>query len=790
MVYVPPLPATLPELRARIYAAAEQVTPEMLVRVWEEIDYRWDITSNMDMKVNKNINMKEKRWQAFLATQPDQDKNLTSDIAAIEHAMRTMGDYKLKCSDDYKLLDQSKNTTLYKLNQLVEAKREIYNMKEEFNRKVHMLREHKVELVRKMEHLETRLICLHKELPKDSRIHSPPLPQLNVAKEYPERQYQISPGREPGIMSPPLQEFDEEFFILYGSRISLTSLYSFDEDLEEYDKENESLSDEENINQDEDTLWENEIRILRTARQVFKQNDILEEMEVLMTEFDTHLEELSHERLQLSIDIKYLECFVNLLHQELHIIHSYDKTEAAILERVNNSLAEKHTKHLKVNILQHKIDARAAELTQVEEKLAAVEKSFTELTAGNRVSKHLTRIFRKKYRPQLLKRENEEEESEEESSTEEDTSDDSDSAVNVGKPSPRIDDNKCPADCDKEIHKETLELRSKRYQLEAKITSEKQAIDLMVKEKERTFKFLKLIEPVLRMNQDQLEKIQKDKQTKLNETEVLVVLSCSQVCGQNLLMSRDDLDKLRARVSELQRQTDVQLEKLKKSQRYQQRLTDDYSKIDLQISQLKKDIDKAMICKFGQHVDVETLEEKILEQMIQRTRKTLKEEELHKKYERMIKDLKEELLEKTEDLADLMRENTHKLQMLSSLEEEKQKLIALAIRVNKAAAEPNDREAEYTQDVHKLTKILNCLLLQKETIIHEIKVLSLKGRPLPPIVQTVVKEPDTIMGPKCESRDSDDVPTTEEGHMAVAEDLEEKEEDSEFEYMENGATEQ
>ncbi|KAG8293105.1 hypothetical protein J6590_027213 [Homalodisca vitripennis] len=34
MVYVPPLLATLPELRARIYAAAEQVTPAMLLRVW------------------------------------------------------------------------------------------------------------------------------------------------------------------------------------------------------------------------------------------------------------------------------------------------------------------------------------------------------------------------------------------------------------------------------------------------------------------------------------------------------------------------------------------------------------------------------------------------------------------------------------------------------------------------------------------------------------------------------------------------------------------------------------
>lgn len=42
-VYVPPLPASLPELRARIYAATEQVTPDMLQRVWQEIDFRWDV---------------------------------------------------------------------------------------------------------------------------------------------------------------------------------------------------------------------------------------------------------------------------------------------------------------------------------------------------------------------------------------------------------------------------------------------------------------------------------------------------------------------------------------------------------------------------------------------------------------------------------------------------------------------------------------------------------------------------------------------------------------------------
>lgn len=60
-----------------------------------------------------------------------------------------------------------------------------------------------------------------------------------------------------------------------------------------------------------------------------------------------------------------------------------------------------------------------------------------------------------------------------------------------------------------------------------------------------------------------VDSLQKEKQGKLNEIEVLVVLNLSQICGRDLLMPKDELEKLRARVSELQHQTDAQLDKLK-----------------------------------------------------------------------------------------------------------------------------------------------------------------------------------------------------------------------------------
>ena len=42
-VYVPPLPPTLDDLRARITAAIADIDRNMLHKVWQEIDYRLDV---------------------------------------------------------------------------------------------------------------------------------------------------------------------------------------------------------------------------------------------------------------------------------------------------------------------------------------------------------------------------------------------------------------------------------------------------------------------------------------------------------------------------------------------------------------------------------------------------------------------------------------------------------------------------------------------------------------------------------------------------------------------------
>jgi len=42
-VYVPPLPASIPELKVRIRTATETITADVLQAVWNEIDCRVDV---------------------------------------------------------------------------------------------------------------------------------------------------------------------------------------------------------------------------------------------------------------------------------------------------------------------------------------------------------------------------------------------------------------------------------------------------------------------------------------------------------------------------------------------------------------------------------------------------------------------------------------------------------------------------------------------------------------------------------------------------------------------------
>ncbi|PSN52095.1 hypothetical protein C0J52_03890, partial [Blattella germanica] len=107
----------------------------------------------------------------------------------------------------------------------------------------------------------------------------------------------------------------------------------------------------------------------------------------------------------------------------------------------------------------------------------------------------------------------------------------------------------------------------------------------------------------------------------------------------------------------------------------------------------------------------------------------------------------DKLNEKHENLCRCIQENTQKLNLLIALEKEKnelQKLLRIqTYRLEEAIEEKQD---PYKSDIKKLNEIQNRQSIQIEVLKSEIKKLSLKSRPLPPISavsKTSIPEPPT-----------------------------------------------
>lgn len=80
------------------------------------------------------------------------------------------------------------------------------------------------------------------------------------------------------------------------------------------------------------------------CRKLFEQDEMLKHISQLIMKFDSDLQALCNEKLQLAVEIKFLEIFVLTISEELIIIRSYSSVENAISDNITKSKAEKNDK--------------------------------------------------------------------------------------------------------------------------------------------------------------------------------------------------------------------------------------------------------------------------------------------------------------------------------------------------------------------------------------------------------------------------------------------------------------
>ncbi|RZF35303.1 hypothetical protein LSTR_LSTR013714 [Laodelphax striatellus] len=673
-------------------------------------------------KFNEN---RQTEWRNFMNSKPDINKLDTKELSRIDFAHRKIGDYKLKTSDDYKVPRNLRVSVAQKHRQLLIVRKNIYDEKNSFNKKVIKLRDQKVEMVKEFRKLYAVLNDLHNEIDVSLWKSPPSIPTIDVDAEFPERKFQLHPqqiGIEETIAC---QAVDEEFTYLYPELMHFKC--------------------NDDVRNEVETSWTKEKKVMRTVRRLVEQDSIINSMEMIIKEHNKRLEKLNWEKLEISVKINMLEIFQLTVYQELVTIKCFERMENELMDKVEAMLALRSIEMFKINCNRKKIVYATREINALQDKENDVLRTFQESVFESKFIEFLTKVYKKKYKPPKKKKDDESESS----SSEESSSDDSESeSSDEGEMKIiKFDENICPEGCDPDLYKRTFVLRGRRHELELEIVEVKKRVDSYKKANEMSDKRLLQIEVVLRLHLEKLESFQRQKQRKVNEVETIVVLKSDQLLnykkceemgsiGNAVLMPMENLKKLNDRVGELENETKAEQLKHEQYKTHLQRMRVDVKAMEAQIEELKKKIKNEKMIKFGAEINIDRLEDSVLKEMILAVRFDIAS--LQQEMEKKLNLFKETILAKAEEKAKIQRENTNKLQMLSSLQDEKTKVkqILNAQRIKKTKLQDKSTfENEINADIQHLEKHLKQLNAQREVILHEIRILSLKGRPLPPITK-------------------------------------------------------
>lgn len=305
-----------------------------------------------------------------------------------------------------------------------------------------------------------------------------------------------------------------------------------------------------------------------------------------------------------------------------------------------------------------------------------------------------------------------------------------------------FDENICPLGCDKQLYDMAFSMRENRYVYEFQIKEEQKEIELLQKELEIDSKNLKVIENNFRNNLEDLQAFMIENQRKLNNINVTVVLKIHQLqhisnsghiaeMKNCVIFNKKELSNLYARVGILQKETYDLEEKRKKNEAHLKRIKLDLKYMDTQNKKLKVEIKEKMIQKFGRKLSLISLYEIVLQRLIYDSKIDIRT--IMKNFTDEIKNIKQDYSEGLSVLANLIRNNTKKLNLLTLLEEEKTKIKKILEQVPISEENMLQAEFEHEANIATLESILHSQIQQKHLLQYDVDNLKTAPRKLLPI---------------------------------------------------------
>ena len=714
-------------------------------------------------------------WTQLLSEKPMDGYQHPEDIALLLDAETNMGDFKLKTSADYTVPEELRMNATKKRMQLVLLRQEIHFVSELFNEKVIELRDEKVRLIDRFAFCLSRIREIQMFLPKEEQVSLPKLPVLRP-EEIPEKLLELN-ERD-------LLLFEKDYQKKLEARAKAKQAGDFggfggfgaapptDKEGDELDSSSEghgsdkgSLteltadSDEANGKKSARSPAEQLLYCEMLMRVRYERDSLLREIDTSKKEFDFKVNFLSNYKTIIDTQIKLSDLKHILLFEEYLLLKDFEKREQSFISKLKEKQKDRLDMQDKLNKLKEQIETKQNLVHQTQDSMRELEEDFQREIANNKFAEFLLRVFKKK-----IKRVKQIEKKEEGQSSDEESNSDLESDISSEEESEdikekAIDDSTCPQGCQVHLFQRACELRESRMDLEELLNEDKKSLDLLKKDSENSVKKAKVMDSAVKNAKSDLENFQLEKQHRLNELEVLVLLRISQILiakpnsdppgnlKNALVFSDRNLNRLNLRAGEI-REEQIDLRRQRKElETKKQRLTNDKKTMVTKVQELENQVDEIMMLKFGRKVDLEFFDP------IEPSKNVL---ELHEQMALFEKQARHELTAKQEEieqkknsLDEVLQLNTRRLrsltQLLGKMSENETKLETGEKQLGSEFQSP---ESHLTSDNAELANLVKMQAVQIEGLNREIRVLSLKTGHVPPPRPPSVASPHFMKQPQ------------------------------------------
>ncbi|KAJ3086753.1 Cilia- and flagella-associated protein 44 [Quaeritorhiza haematococci] len=522
-------------------------------------------------------------------------------------------------------------------------------------------------------------------------------------------------------------------------------------------------------------LWEQD-----TRRKVLKyrKQRILQAMDNAVATFDANIDKLGKERVALQADLKFADMKLLLLYKEWVLLKEFEKHDNALADKLQTKQMEKADIDSKIQECQEKLNAKKLEVEQVIRRGKEIQDEFQKaLGENNKHEEYLSKIFKKKIKRSSKKKnkpegtneegtneEDDRSEDEEEDSDDDlmDSSYDSDSVATDADGTNGGGEEVCPPDCDPAVFARVLDLRERKLDQEDLLVEIQKVIETLKKENDAFIKKEKIIFAALKNTEAEIEDFQTQKQQKLNELDVVVSLRLHQLqyleknalpsnLSQALVFVGQTLVKLRNRIKELQQEK----ADIRKSHKELKKMHVSLNKNKKEKQQKLQELDEraydVQMLKFGQVIDLERLERMGVNRNADELRERLQKEEY-----RHIKELEEwkvrngiifpanKINKLKEQLTEVTKENTVRLEQLVDFTEEQQRLEdTLNLSQASVTAEYSGPHRKELMEKERLIQLVQQQSQQIEQLKAEIDMLIRKPTKVKPMPAPVGPNPGT-----------------------------------------------